>query len=479
MIGLWLFLNVVGVVLLVVLIRTFRFVPGVEAPVEEAHETLDDQRVIESLQKMIQFKTISYKDKTLEDTQAFKAFLTYLKTRYPLIQEAAQTKEVQDTGIYFKIKGLKHDRPVVLMSHYDVVPENGTWNHDPFSGKLIEGTIYGRGTLDTKATLACVMESVEQLLKEDYTFKQDLYLCFSGDEETRGPSAANIVSELNKAGVKPALVLDEGGAVVSDVFPGVKKQAAMIGVAEKGYINMRVSATSPGGHAAMPPVNSPVTELAEAITRLNKGNVFKLKRTEATQMMFDHVARHSLSFGIRMIFANLWLFWPLVKLLAKKSGGELKSLLHTTQAFTMMEGSNAMNVLPSEASIGINYRILTGETVQSVHEKMKHRMANPKLLTEFKYRAEPTSISRTDGSYEQLKSAIHKTWGDVVTVPYLMMAGTDSRYYHAISDHVYRFSPMMMSKAERETIHSTEEAIRVEQLLKCARFYVTLLKTVC
>ncbi len=462
--------------LIILLINTLTFKPDLKKVAKETPDDVDKYRVIQSLQTMIRFKTISYADKALEDENQFKAFRDYLQTRYPKINALAECEEIGETGILFTLKGSHGGNPVVLMSHYDVVPENGTWKHNPFSAELIDGKIYGRGTLDTKGTLCAVMESVEHLLGNGHTFTHDLYLAFSGDEETRGPSAPAIVEHLKKHDVKPRFVLDEGGALVEGVFPGVTKKAAMIGLAEKGYLNITLEAHAQGGHASMPPKDMPVTDLAKAITSLNDGTLFDRKKTDVTMQMFNTIARHSTSFVNRMIFANLWLTWPLVKMNAKKDHGELNSLLQTTQAFTMMEASNAMNVLPSKASVGINYRILTGETVEETHEAVKARINNTAIETRIIKGADPTPVSNMDDSYDLLTDTIRAFWGDVVPTPYLMMAGTDSRYYHDISANVYRFSPMQMTKAERATIHSTEEAIQTDELIRCVQFYIMLLK---
>ncbi|MFW6320177.1 MAG: M20/M25/M40 family metallo-hydrolase, partial [Bacillota bacterium] len=306
----------------------------------------------------------------------------------------------------------------------------------------------------------------------------DYYLCFSGDEETRRPSANNIVQYLKNKGINPSLVLDEGGAVVEDVFPGVKKKTAVIGVAEKGYMNVRLSARASGGHASMPPASMPLSDLALAVTKLHSGNLFKMKTLSVTKDMLKEVSKHSQSFVMRMVFANLWLFMPIVKMNAKKSGGEMLSLFKTTQAFTMAEGSNAMNVLPSTASMGVNYRLLQGDTIKDTLSRIKKRINNDTIEVTLEKGAEATPISKTTGSYDTLTRTIKETWGDVITTPYLMMAGTDSRYHHDISDHVYRFSPMEMTKQERETIHSTEEAIRTDQLITCVRFYIRLIKNI-
>ena len=474
----WIAIGVVaflGLLAIILVVRTFRFKPEARLRPEPIDINLDEKRIIASLQAMIRYKTISHLDKQKEDREAFASFREYLRTRYPLINARARYEEIGETGVLFTLKGESNDKPIVLMSHYDVVPENGEWEHDPFSGMLIDDAIYGRGTLDTKGTLCSVMEAVEHWLAQKRPINHDMYLAFSGDEETRGPSANAIVEHLNKQGVKPYIVLDEGGAIVENVFPSVKKKAAMIGLAEKGYANVRLEAHSQGGHAATPPKTTPISTLAEAVVRLNKGTLFKLKKTDATMKMFDTIARHATSFPVKMIFANLWLFWPLVRYMAKKSGGEMISLLHTTQAFTQMEGSEAINVLPTKAALGVNYRILTNETVEDVKDKVTQRINNDDVTVAVVKGADPTTISQTTASYDALTDTIAQMWDGVVPVPYLMMMGTDSRYYHTISEHVYRFSPMALTKTDRASIHSTEEKIKTSELIHCVKFYVALL----
>jgi len=198
--------------------------------------------------------------------------------------------------------------------------------------------------------------------------------------------------------------------------------------------------------------------------------------TGAVHRLFDTVARHSESFAIKIIFANLWLFLPIVKLLAKKDGGQLLSLFKTTQAFTMMQGSEAVNVLPTKASIGVNYRLLTGETTEEVVKKVNKKVNNEHVHVRVVYGNEASAVSMVDENYGKIERAIAGTWNDVVVTPYLMMAATDSRFYHAISENVYRFSPMELTKEELGSIHGVDEAIQIHNLIACVKFYIRLLK---
>ncbi|MFH0767017.1 MAG: M20/M25/M40 family metallo-hydrolase, partial [Bacillota bacterium] len=325
------------VIILIVIIRTINFKPHSYPEMRKRHE-IDEKKGVESLSKMLQFKTISNLDSDLVDKHEFKAFRVFLKERYPLIMEQAKYSE-HEAGVLFHIEGLSKEFPVVLMSHYDVVPVAGNWQENPFSGRINLETVYGRGALDTKSSLNAVMESIEYALGKGKKFKNDLYLAFSGDEEIYGPSAPAMMNYLKGKDIKPYMVLDEGGAIVSKMFPGVNKKVAVIGIAEKGFMNLKMTAISQGGHASTPPRNTPITDLAKAIHKLNNHPSFKLKLTPPVRALFDTIAPYSTSFGIKLLFANLWLFTPIVKLIAKLTGGEFLSMFKTTQAFTMATGS--------------------------------------------------------------------------------------------------------------------------------------------
>jgi carboxypeptidase PM20D1 len=291
-----------------------------------------------------------------------------------------------------------------------------------------------------------------------------------------GPSAPAIVEYLKSQGVKPAFVLDEGGAIVGNMFPGVKQKTAVIGIAEKGYLDLKLTARSRGGHASNPPKETPLTELATAITKLNNHKAFKLKMTFPVKTMFNTLGPNSKSFMIKLLFANLWIFMPLVKMIAKKNGGEFLAMFKTTQAFTMTGGSDAMNVLPNEAWIGINYRLRPDETSMMIVDRVKKIIKNPNIEVTITTASEATSFSKIDDKYNVLSKSIKQTWGNVITTPYLMFATTDSRHYHPISEHVYKFSPMDVSKKDLAKIHGYDEDITIENIINGVNFYINLVE---
>jgi carboxypeptidase PM20D1 len=466
----WLHLLWIPVVIVIIITyRTIRFKPIDHPTMRKKHE-IDEQHAIHSLSEMIRFKTI-----TNINPEEFRRFKDYLLSRFPFIAKSAEIKEIS-TGILFKIIGKSDEQPVVLMAHFDVVPASGSWQEDPFSGLIDQSTVYGRGALDTKSSLNAIMEAVEHALKHGKVFKHDLYLAFSGDEEDLGLGAPSIMDELKKLGVKPTMVLDEGGAIVSKMFPGVRSKAAVVGIAEKGFLNIRLIAKSSGGHASTPPKNTPVTLLSKAVVKLNKSKVFKLKMTTPVKALFKALAPHSTSLPIKILFANLWLFLPVVKLIAKLSGGEFLSMFKTTQAFTLSSGSDAINVLPAEATIGINYRLRPGESSDQVIEKIKKVIRNKSIEVEVLSRSEATKSSLIDDQFDLIEKAIHQTWPDVLVAPYLMVATTDSRHYHEICDHVYKFSPMDVSKSDLKKIHGIDEDISIENIVSGVNFYLNLIE---
>lgn len=460
----------------VIVRRTNAFIPPQETPAAPVPVPVDEARITESMQEMIRCRTVSDRDETKVDFAEFEKFQALLAARYPLVHKAFTLEHIGRTGLLYHMKGRSQEKPSVLMAHYDVVPANEEdWSRPAFEGTLEDGVIWGRGTLDTKGTLLGVFEALESLLADGYTPENDLYLSFSGEEEVDGQSCPQIVETLRSRGVTPEIVLDEGGAVVSRVFPGVTRECAVIGIAEKGSLNLRLSMTSSGGHASTPPPKTVLGQLARALVSIER-RPFASRVTPPVAQMLDTLGRHS-TYLYRMIFANLWLFKPVLSLYCRLSGGELNALLRTTVAPTRFEGSPAYNVMPPKASFGLNMRLLPGETLDSAQAHIRRAAGNKAIEVERISGMAPSIVSRTDcESYDKLALAIRQTWTEAIVTPYLMMACSDSRHYCAISDKVYRFSAMRLSKEERAMIHGNDERVPVKTLVTTVQFYVRLLK---
>ena len=462
----------------VVTARTLAFKPKREARPAPDAAGGDGKKVAEDLAAMIRCRTVSNLDHSLEDEAEFEKFRALLRERFPLLHERCAPERVGRNGLLFTWKGRTSEAPSVLMAHYDVVPaDEANWSRPPFEGLIEDGVLWGRGTLDTKCTLCCALEAAEQLLAEGFTPAHDLYFAFSGEEEIAGPSASDIVNELQRRGVEPAFVLDEGGAVVTGVFPGVDAPCALIGTSEKGQMQLFLDMKSEGGHASAPPRSTIAGRLARAVTRIEKRPApFTL--TPPAAEMFDTLGRRSI-WPVRMVFANLWLFRPALDLATRLMGGELNALVRTTCAVTQMQGSPANNVLPPDASVGVNLRIMCGDSADKAEARIRRAVGDEAVSFRRGPWAEPSPYSETEGSegWARLKSAVERTWPDAIVSPYLMLAGSDSRHYGRISRNVYRFGPLELSKEERGTIHGNNERVPLAKVVKCAEFYLRLIRS--
>ena len=475
MIG-WIILGLIVVFIVVIVERTLLFVPEKKEKIEVEEIVLDEDKIVRDMVAMIRCKTVSNRDDSLVDWNEYEKFETEIRMRFPKLFEVAKFEKVGKTGLLFYIKGQSSSAPSVCMAHYDVVPvEDEGWSKPAFEGIIEDNVIWGRGTLDTKGTLCGVLEATEKLLLEGYVPQNDLYLAFSGEEEIDGDSCKEIVAYLDGHGVKPVIVLDEGGAVVEKVFPGVDRECALIGIAEKGSVSVDFSMESNGGHASTPPVKTVMGQLSRAVVAIEK-RPFKKQMTKPVKEMFDVLGRES-NFLFRMIFANLWCFGPLLDLYGRISGGEINALMRTTVAVTRMEGSKAYNVMPPKGSMGLNMRLLGDDTVESAVAYLNKVIKNDNIKATVVSGMNPSIVSDTACmEYSKLKEAISMTWPEAVVSPYLMMACSDSRHYCKITDRVYRFSAMKLSKEERGMIHGNDERIPIPTLIKTVEFYVRFLK---
>lgn len=473
---LWIVLGLIVLFLAVVVVRALLYKPYPMAEAPASQEPVDEKLALERFQRMIQLKTISYPDESLEDKQSFVDFQALLEEVYPNVTKTCRREILGRRGLLYHWKGKSDQQPSVLMAHYDVVPVNeNEWQEPPFSGVVKNGELWGRGTLDTKGTLHGVMEAAELLIARGFVPENDVYFAFGGDEEIFGGDAPAIVEELKKRGVHPAFVLDEGGAIVDGVFPGVTKSAALIGTAEKGSVCVDLKAAGKGGHASAPASRQAIGILGKALGRI-QDHAMPFTLTPPAREMFDILGRES-TFGYKLLFANLWCFSPLLDLVCRLSGGELNALVRTTSALTMAQGSKAYNVLPSTATAGVNLRLISGDTISAATERLKKIINDDNIQVEYVSGGEPSTVSLTgDEPWNRLKKAISAAYPGVLVSPYLMLAGSDSRHYGAISEHVYRFSGMPMSKEQRGLIHNANERIPVSQLKDTIRFFAEVLK---
>lgn len=478
MLALYICLAILTFLASVVIIRAFLFRPEKYSNTPIKAVIFDEKKAVNDLSEMVKCKTVSNVDKALEDDGEFERFKLLLKELFPLINSKCEYIDVGSRSILYKLDGLSSENPIVLMSHYDVVSVDGEkWKHPPFSGLITEEAVWGRGTLDTKGTLNACMQAVETLIEEGFVPEKDIYLAFGGDEEINGHGASDIVDYFEEHHIAPSYVLDEGGAVVEGVFPGVKAPCALVGIAEKGIMNVELVSMSNGGHSSSPPRFTPLQKLSRACCKITKKS-FKYKPSVAATALFNTLSPHS-SFLYRILFANLWLFSPLLSLYTKTVGGEMNALVRTTCAFTQAKGSDGMNVIPTEAKMVANLRINPGETTESVIEYLNSVINDSEVKVNMLYGTNPSRVSTTDSDgYKTIVDAIKGTWEGTLVSPYLMVACSDSRHWGRISDKVYRFSAMALVGAERGTIHGNNEHIPIDTVKKSVEFYLRLLKQI-
>lgn len=491
-----------ALLLAIILVRAFLFRPVEPAePVKNSNakkQDVDRDAAAERLAELVRCRTIhpgSGKESAQEKSHGpqeggsyseFERFRELLGQFYPQCHRQLEHRVINGHSLLYHWKGKNSEKPLVLMAHYDVVPADaGEWSYPPFEGVIKDGVIWGRGTLDTKGSLCAIFEAVETLLIDGFQPQQDIYLAFGHDEETMGEGASSIVTVLDEMGVRPYAVIDEGGAIVEGVFPGVSKPIAVVGMAEKGVADIEVLLHSSGGHSSTPGPVTPLSELSKIILRLNK-NPFQVNLPGEVQEMFDILGRH-MPFGFRTIFANLWLFKPLLKKTLPLLSRELNALCRTTCVFTMAEGSRASNVLPEKVRAVANLRLSAVDTLEGALEHVRaHAETASKKALQAKepyqlevnlmqgHNASPSSSTASE-AYQTLAETIRETFKEPIVTPYIMLGASDSRHYCAICDNVLRFSPVEMSREELRSIHGVDERISLAKLGGVIEFFLNLI----
>lgn len=407
----------------------------------------------------------------------FDDFVVLLEELYPRVHESLERERITDRGLLYRWRGAKAEDPVVLMAHYDVVPANeDDWGEDPFGGLIDDGWVHGRGALDDKGPLLVILEAAETLLEQGFSPAHDVYLSFGGNEETYGEAAQRIAQTLAERGIRPWLVIDEGGAVVDAPLPFTRGRAAMIGTGEKGIATLRLDATSDPGHASAPHGISAIDRLARATTRL-RPSIFRPRTPETITRMLGTVA-DTASGPARVLYRALSRSGFLAGRVFATLGGEPAALVRTTIAATMQDGGSAPNVLPANASVRFNLRIIPGETVESVTRRVARRINDARVSIAIEEGSDPTALSPTNGpQFAAIAAAVRAAYPDAVPTPYLMMQASDARHFHAISDHVYRFAPLEMSSEQRASIHGVGERVSVSSLEGGRDFHISLIRS--
>lgn len=422
----------------------------------------------EKLSKMVQYETVS--EQGNPQVEKFLGFHRLLEELFPLLHESLEKTEI-DGNLLYRWKGKSDAKPIILMSHQDVVPAEGEWAHEPYSGDLADGKVWGRGAGDIKCGVMSFMQAVEELLAQGYVPENDVYLASSCTEEWGGDGAPKIIAELKRRGVSPYMVCDEGGGIVNEPIGGVPGNFAMVGVFEKGQGRLRFTAHSEGGHASAPPKNSPIVRLAAFEQHIEKHNPFKRVICKEVGAMFKALAPYG-SFPMKLLLGNVWLFGPLMKLVMPAVSPQATAMLQTTAAFTMQSGSDAFNVLPSEASVGVNMRYIPHQGMDESNAIIAKIAEKYGLETEIVVAEDfcPPVDIEGDG-WKFITSVIEKTFPGLPQSPYVMTGGTDSRFYQEICDNCFRFAPVIYGPEQLKGMHGINENIEADCLPGAVDFY--------
>jgi len=426
----------------------------------------------QNLSKAIQFPTVSYSEDAIPDSTAFFGFHRFLEETFPLTHANLSLEKINNYSLLYKWEGSDTSKkPIILMSHQDVVPVDeptlADWEAEPFLGKITDTHIVGRGTMDDKGTLIGLLEAVEKLLEEGYTPKRTFYLASGHDEEVGGSNGAGaIAAHLKAKGVHAAMTLDEGGFIAEDIIPGVDKPVAMVNLAEKGFASFRLIVETTGGHSSQPPRENTIGMLAQAIVDL-ENNQLPYKLVKPVDYQLEYMGAE-LPFFQKLAFANPWLFKkPILEALNA----------HTTTAPTIIDGGVKNNVIPTVAEATINFRILPGETIESTQQHIEAAISDKIRVEPVGFLTNPSPVSSIDSdAFKTLEQTIRDMFPTSIVVPGLVGGGTDARYFYDISDDVYRFYPIRIGPDSMTRFHGIDEKISKDNYKEIIEFTYHLIK---
>ena len=471
------FVLIIGALLSIALVRTLMHSAPETTVNVGVTADIDGEAAINNLAASIRFKTISHQDKEKFSPQEFEGFIKWAADTYPEFHSAMQLEMLEYT-LLFKWEGSDNSlAPILLTAHYDVVPvipgTESIWEEEPFAGVISNNRIWGRGALDDKSGVVGMMEAATYLIQNNFQPTRTVYFSFGHDEEIGGGGAAQVTEKLKQEGVQLQWSLDEGSFVNRGFFPGVDKLVAPINVAEKGIMNLLIVAKAKGGHSSTPPKKTAVTILADALIKLeNEPLPGSLEGLSA--VMFDEVSKH-MPFGYRFLFANRWLFGGLLDS-QMSSTPVINAMIRTTTAPTMLSGSIKSNVLPIEATALINFRLHPRDSIESVTEHVRRVVGSDQVEVRALGGMEASGVSSWESpGYEIIASSLSKVYGEVVSVPGIMIAASDTRHYSKVADNSFRFNPFSIVPEDMTGFHGTNESIAVDSFIAGIKTYVDII----
>ncbi len=458
------------VLLLIAIVRTALIKAPARVPCSTQLTQAQCDVCAEKLCAMIRVPTVSKRED--EDLTEFYKFHAELERLFPKLHEALEKTVLNGTLLYRWPGKDPAKNPILLMGHQDVVPASDDgWSVPAYSGTIVDGKVYGRGALDCKSTMLVELQAVEELIAEGFTPPCDVYLEYSINEETGGDGAAAAMRYLRDKGITLALVMDEGGAVIDKAVDGMDRPYAVIGITEKGYMDLKIIARGKGGHSSTPPRNTPAARLFAFANEIERKRPFRKVLLPEVVEMFQAMAP-SFGFGLRLILGNIWLFKPLLMALMPMVSPFGEALMATTCCFTMMEGSAAANVIPKEPYLIANLRT-------SVHQSCAQTLAVMQKYAK-KYDLEIQVLMQRDASpvsdihskeYGYVADCVREHFPDVGVSPYLIMGGTDCRHFHALTQTALRFCPVRMTAAQSASCHTVDENVTISAMAEAVVFF--------
>ncbi len=442
---------------------------------------VDAQGAAARLSEAIRFRTISSFENPDQDVEALRGLQAHIAKSFPAFHAAIKREVVGGFSLLYTWEGTDPKaRPIALLAHQDVVPvAPGTekdWQQPPFDGVIADGFIWGRGSWDDKGNLYSMLEAAEAMAKQGFRPRRTIYFAFGHDEEVAGTRGAKAIAALLASrGVRFDFVIDEGLLVTEGIMKGLAKPAALIGVAEKGYATLILTAHATPGHSSMPPRDTAIGMMSAALARLEDHRLPMQIRGTVSEM-FDTLAPEMSGFN-RVVLSNLWLFKPLLLREFEKSG-PTEAMVRTTTALTIFNAGDKDNVLPGNAAATVNFRLIPGDTQTSVTDHVRSTVNNDRISIEpFPGNTDPPPVTGTASpSYQMLNHTIREVFPDVVVAPGLMVAATDSRHYAGIADNIFRFSPVRADSNDLKRFHGTNERLSIEGYADMIRFYRRLIE---
>lgn len=465
----------------VISIRTIRFSSRQihVSPVKPIE--LDVNSLAKRLSKAIQHKTVSTHAPSAPSVEEFRRFHQFLQDSFPRVHRTLTRESVGEHGLLYSWNG-GSDRlkPILLAAHMDVVPVDPAsevqWKHPPFSGRVVDGYIWGRGALDDKTSVMAILEAVEELLKSGFRAERTLYLAFGHDEELGGANGARKIADLlHSRKVELEYVLDEGGAILDGVLPGSANPTALIGIAEKGYASVELTVDTQGGHASLPPAETAIGILSRAIHKL-ESHQMRPRLSATMRQMFQFIGPE-LPWTQKLVLANLWLFSGLLE--RELAGSPLtNAMIRTTMTTTIFESGIRENVLPTTARAIVNIRLLQGDTIPAIMDHARSIINDSRVkLTQRDLVLESSPVSDVNARpFELLHRTIRQIHPRAIVAPALLIAATDSRHYTNLSNNVYRFLPLTLRAEDLHRFHGIDERVSVRDYEQSIRFYVQLIR---